>query len=87
MARLPGRGAIWVRLRRNPHRLSPDRQLVGAGHAVKRYEDLNGSALILICAPTEGVAVWYPPWLRHRVPRQIFWRAKAARTAANLWPA
>ena len=28
---------------------------IGAGHPVKRYEDLNGSPLILICAPAEGV--------------------------------
>jgi predicted short-subunit dehydrogenase-like oxidoreductase (DUF2520 family) len=29
---------------------------IGAGNPVKRYEDLNSSALILICAPAEGVA-------------------------------
>src|SRR5262245_3160313 len=28
---------------------------IGAGHAVKRYEDLDGSALILICAPSKDV--------------------------------
>ena len=28
---------------------------IGAGHAVKRYEDLDGSALILICAPAKAV--------------------------------
>jgi predicted short-subunit dehydrogenase-like oxidoreductase (DUF2520 family) len=28
---------------------------IGAGRAVKRYEDLNGSSLILICAPGQGV--------------------------------
>jgi predicted short-subunit dehydrogenase-like oxidoreductase (DUF2520 family) len=28
---------------------------IGAGYAVRRYEDLNDSALILICAPAHGV--------------------------------
>src|SRR5439155_15348581 len=28
---------------------------IGAGHAVRRYEDLNDSALILICAPAQSV--------------------------------
>ncbi len=28
---------------------------LGAGHAVRRYEDLNDTALILICAPAQGV--------------------------------
>src|SRR6266853_5969880 len=28
---------------------------IGAGYPVKRYEDLDGSALILVCAPAEGL--------------------------------
>jgi len=29
---------------------------IGAGHAVKKYEDLDGSSLVLICAPVRGLA-------------------------------
>jgi predicted short-subunit dehydrogenase-like oxidoreductase (DUF2520 family) len=29
---------------------------IGAGHPVRRYADLDGSSLILICAPASGVA-------------------------------
>ena len=29
---------------------------IGAGHAVPAYRDLNGSTLILICVPVQGVA-------------------------------
>ena len=29
---------------------------IGAGHAVKKYEDLDGSSLILICVPVRGLA-------------------------------
>src|SRR2546421_12760632 len=56
VARLPrlgsDLGAVAAQSYRQASRIANS---IGAGHAVKRYEDLNGSALILICAPQKDV--------------------------------
>lgn len=57
VARLPGLARDLGPVAAQSYRLaSRIANSIGAGHAVKRYEDLNGSALILICAPADGVA-------------------------------
>src|SRR6185436_19733939 len=56
VARLPRLGRELGPIAAQSYRLaSRIANSIGAGHAVKSYEDLNASSLILICAPAKGV--------------------------------